>query len=350
MRNSVFASFVIGGTLLHTTAAGQRSSCEACFSLSPVVTLSSSVGPIVPSSAQSIVRTTDGRWLVSHLMAGPAQFLEYDPAGRFLGVLGKTGSGPGELASPPILYSGPGRTIWAIDRRQVIRFDERLNHIASKPLASASPAVGAVMLRAGLVMRGRLRDADGHTYALLLYDTAGTLVKKLERQSDEVFVSSAIGPALKGGFWVLRLNDVVLRRYSDEGELQETFRLHIDHFQPWRGKASQRGLEGFDFPPRPAHIAVVDLGSNRLAVLTRVASRDWKPSGGVIRPDDADLDRQFDTQVALLDLRTGRTLATRTFPQALLGIQGTSDYFYTTASDQFGDILTTVFQLHVRER
>lgn len=330
------------------SAKAQGGPCGSCLTLTPVVELKSSAGPIVPSAVQSVLRTRDGRWLVSHRFVGPAQFAEYDKSGRLLGIRGKAGQGPGEYYDPPQLFPGPKNTIWAIDRTRVVRLDQDLRHVETGNLEGPVGVVTAFVLGNGTVLiDSRLRDAEGYLFTVALLDTAGNVIRKLARQPADRYKHTVIAPAATDGFWAIQSNQLVLRRYSIAGDVERTYHLIIDGFQPWEDTTEREGTE---VPPRPRHHAIVDTGNEQIIVLTRVADKDWKPtvSTGVIRPSQIDYNRQFDTLVTLLDLRSGRTIASTRFPEGLMAVNGARNLFFTPKLDEFGDVITRVLELRVR--
>src|SRR5690606_19189028 len=76
-------------------AAAQPVRCEACLSLSPVVTLRTDEVPVVPSMAQSVLARGDASWLVSYLFTNMPVFVEFDAGGAVAAVHERRGQGPG---------------------------------------------------------------------------------------------------------------------------------------------------------------------------------------------------------------------------------------------------------------
>lgn len=89
----------------------------------------------------------------------------------------------------------------------------------------------------------------------------------------------------------------------------------------------------------------------RFIVFTRASDSKWTSSassGGGRRLAEVDHGHIFDTLISLVDLRTGRTVASTRVPEAFLTAAGAPDLFFSTSQDEFGDVVTKVLQLKVR--
>jgi len=200
-----------------------------------------------------------------------------------------------------------------------------------------------------LVFDSRLPNGRDSIATFAIVDSSGKVIRKMDRQPARNYVHNVVAPAASGDFWAIHSNQSLLRRYSKAGELVRSYRISIEHFQPWEGPPDRAGNEGYDVPARPRHFAVIDVGDDLIIILTRFADKDWKspllPGGGV-NPSMQDSNRQFDTQLSLIDLRNGRAMSTIRVPENLRSVHGASNLFYMTQEDEVGDVVTKVVQVN----
>ena len=348
-QRSVWLVFGIGFVFDATIVSGQRR-CDACLTLTPTVQVSSSATEFTPSTMQSVLRTSDGRLLVSHLFRGPAAIAVYDATGRFIRLFERPGRGPGEFRDMARLHAGPGNTVWAFDMRdgRLVRLDSNLRHIDTKTLERPFGATKAFALSGRAIVPDSPSPPPGSALALSVLDSTGRVSGKVELKPDTSGV--IVASAADGGFWTVAGNQLQLRKYSGTGQLQRTTQMVMDHFQPWQGKADGEGMEGFDFPPRPRHLALLDTGNDLIVVLTRMTGAEWMPtpSNRMFRPSEMDLNRLYDTFIALVDARSGQTITSKRVPEHLELAAGAPDLLYSTRADNEGHVTTSFVRLLVR--
>jgi hypothetical protein len=167
----------------------------------------------------------------------------------------------------------------------------------------------------------------------------------LEAESD-AYANTVLAPAVSGGFWALRPNQSVLRRYSADGEALQSVSVALDYFEPWEAD----GPIPYDAPPPPWHVGVIDLGNDLIVILTAVPGTEWSPvpSDRTFRPSERDPDRLFDTFAALVDLRTGQAIASTRVPEYLHVAGGAPDLLYTVRQDSVGHVITRILRVRAR--
>jgi hypothetical protein len=295
---------------------------------------------------QSILLTEGGRLLVSHRAANPPQIAVYDTTGRFIYLHVRQGEGPGEFRWAPQLTPGPAGTVWAWEQARLVRLDARLRHLDTKNMGREMSIHWLIPLSSGLVVAGSVAPRDVSIVSLM--DSAGNVLRNVER-APESYASAIAAPASSNGFWTLHSNQLLLRRYSDTGELVRTVPIAMDDFEPWSGRLAGEGNEGMELPPRPRHVGLIDIGNNRMVVLTSVLDPRWSPrsSARMIRLREMVLDEQHDTVIRVVDLRSGRVLGSTRAPQNLRAVAGARDLFYTTRIAPDGHVITEIVRVAV---
>lgn len=342
MKLDVAMLFVLGSLVTRASVEAQDRGC--CIVINPVVELSTAAGAIVPSTVQSVIRTQDNRFAISHLFSGIAQFALYDATGNLLRLYEKAGEGPGELRRPPRLYSGPGNTIWAVEVDRLIRLDDRLRHIDTKRLENQIVGDRVVVLQNGATLanrRGLGRSTS--SWSVIILDSAGTVSDTLEAESN-LDTHAILAHASRGGFWALRMNQSVLRRYSSAGQLLESVPMVIGYVEESRQQVAARTA---DPPPPPAHVGLLDIGDDLVVILTQVPDAAWAPmpSDRMFRPAAVDYNQQYDTILGLVDLRTGQLVQSMRVPELLRVVDGARDLVHTPVQDDVGHVTTKILRV-----
>src|SRR5690606_17548980 len=102
--------------------------------------------------------------------------------------------------------------------------------------------------------------------------------------------------AMDGGFWTLGTNQLTLRGHAASGVVSHVVSLKLPYFEAWEGPLDRKGLEGFDFPPRPRHSLMYDSGEGRIVILTQVIDKRWKPtpSDRMFKPSERNENELYD--------------------------------------------------------
>src|SRR5690606_12389562 len=204
---------------------GRQEVCETCLRVVPVVELSTADGPIVPSRRQSVLRTADGHYLISHLFVDPPQIAVYDSTGRYIQLYDRPGRGPDELRSPPMLLPAPRNTVWALDQERVIEFDGGLRPIRTMNLGAPIAVVAVLPLSPArvIVSRRSMMGAPTDPFAVAFMDSAWNITRTIENVEGGYGIHLTATP--DGGFWTIAANRLLLRLYSADGEVFRTIRV-----------------------------------------------------------------------------------------------------------------------------
>lgn len=325
---------------------GRQEVCETCLRVVPVVELSTADGPIVPSRRQSVLRTADGHYLISHLFVDPPQIAVYDSTGRYLQLYDRPGRGPGELRSPPMLLPAPRNTVWALDQERVIEFDGGLRPIRTMNLGAPMAVVAVLPLSPArvIVSRRSMMGAPTDPFAVAFMDSAWNITRTIENVEGGYGIHLTATP--DGGFWTIAANRLLLRLYSADGEVFRTIRVADETLLAYDTQPGQ-GYEGYEVPPRPLHTAIHAIDADHILLLTRVTGSEWQPraSNQMFRPSEDDDNRSFDTVLTVVDGRTGKIVARRTVPESLREVQRAPGLFHTTRVDDVGHVITRIIRI-----
>lgn len=308
---------------------------QACAPCTPVFlpsdTLGADTDPASPGLFAQVLRTGDGGFLVSSETMGP-QVLVYDRSGRFVRVLGRLGSGPGEFRRAVQFARGHGEiAMLELRSPRVHVFDDELRYLHSFNLPgvgwsmAATPGGGWVAAATG--------DAgpSGDAPALFAVDSVGTVL--------EAF---ALGPPQE----LSRGGGVALRQVAvgpDGTVYSATWSGRVEVYSPAGALVASHQLEGpgISAPmptgpgqPLPTFVTGIALGDDGLVwVFLAGAGGQPVPRERPITPEE-----MFDTSVRLLRVAGGRLeeIGSASFDAVLMPMGGgwAYDMFTTDAGDR----------------
>lgn len=328
--------------------------CEPCLDVRVVVELTSADAPVVPSLYQSVLRTTRGHYVVSHVFAEPP-LVVYDSTGAFLRVYDRQGEGPGEFSFSPRLFSGPSGDIFASEQGRLHRFDADLTHRTTRQLDRRIYNSAAILAGGRVVVDHLGSESQGIPETVTILDSTGAIESTVETVPGEI-LRRRIGPARTGGFWTLAVNDTELRRYGPDGTLEHTVRIEGTVVEPWTG-----GLldgEGRRVPYRPRYETFIDLGGGDLLLVAWVSPADWEPApeedpdaGGARVLAEIDGNEMYDSVLEWVDETSGQVSATARLPYALSRVEGSEGLVHSRHPDsRSGHVVTRIWQVSLERR
>jgi hypothetical protein len=340
MTTSCFIAFQ---AILHIAAAEPMlAACPPCsLGLDTLVTLSSEAVDGAPSSTVSVARLGDDQYAVVYYFTilTPQVFRE---DGTFLRPLGGTGRGPGEFSESPTLFVGPGGDLHATTRDRIVRFDSNATHASTvthdMAVVTRLAAVGKLLVSGRIVETRR-----GQMHIVELRDTALTVVRELELSSETPL--AVLEPLGDSAILVLDVNNSSLRRHWLADRRSDTIRIAREWFKPWTDPVPG---EGHAERPRPKAVALSTLTRDRVVVATWVADDEWAPATvapGVIRFDNMDHSRIWDTIFEVVDIATGQVLGSIRVDGALRPVQGAQNRWYATRVTDDGHVAIDIMQL-----
>jgi hypothetical protein len=362
----VISAVLMSGLLTGTLAAqhsrqiqiGPAPSCPKCsISIRRIVTLtppdSSAIGGRIVVSEDS-----RGNWYVSGGVLGPQALLRiFGPKGRYVGVLGREGRGPGEfgIARTPELIRGDTMFVYDFLLHRISVLTPSGKFVQAIPLTRPAqdiaihPDGSVAALTAGKV-------GDGHGVLLNSFDRNGRLmhsrpvVKFVHGQCSD---ASVIAAAPAGGVWVAPRCEYRMELRDRAGKLVLQIARAADWFPAWWDSPSP-----FTAPPKPGINSISQDENGYLWVMIDVADAEWEkhwrnrdyskdPVGetGQRTPRDANRNLLHDTIVEVFDLATGRLIVSQRFPQYFKGgfIRGQRVLHYE--EDEQGSDRAHIYQL-----
>ena len=263
----------------------------------------------------------DGR---GHYLVGDGHYvselIEFDAEGRFLGLRGQAGEGPGEFQGVRALYRWRADSVLALDQTlgRLTVLSPSLTFARARPFTRPSVG-GPALLDDGRLLVWEL-GKEGNRARLVPIDGDGP-----DRLVDSIAPGWAAAPRLfaraaGGGYWLGRMDRYRFTLHAVDGAVVRA----VGRDAPWMAGAD--GPVGLPtaLRPNPRVVALQDDGE-RLWVWGLVAAPDWAPSiatshvgEGPALPSATTLSRLFDTIVEVLDRETGEPLVSRRFAGAYL--------------------------------
>lgn len=300
----------------------------------------------------AVAHDSRGRWLLGTMDKSPGNVAVYDSSGAFLRRFGRKGEGPGELQGVGVMVATRGDTVHVFDnylRRHTV-FSPTYQYLRSSALPGY--VLDAVELSDGsLVVNADFPRPNSVGLPLHKLDAAGRIVHSFGAEvpvyrSDATYllnralsvaegnrVWSAPGPRYEPGLWSLTEKVVEVRREV------AWFPPQISVVSPGR---AQR--------PSPWVTGVWSEGGQRLWIKLQVPDANWRPRPQEViamgeRAPPIEWDREYDTIVEVIDIRTGQLLASQRFDQYLRYLLP-GGYAVHYREDALGEPFLDVWQLH----
>lgn len=250
----------------------------------------------------------------------------YDSSGTLLRVFSRRGQGPGEHESARVVVATRGDTVHLFDNalRRYTVFSPSYDYVRSLPYP-------------GRVWQA-VEMSDGSLAVNADFSTPDRVGFPLHRLNRDGSIAQSYGTEVE----VYRADsDFLLLRYISVADRDRIWAVSWVHYQPTLWSPDQKVAElqrlaswfppvetprypGLNQPPTPwVHGIWMDRERQQLWTMLRVPDAKWAPQPGaqaghsgrarpVIR-----WDREYDTIVEVIDLATGRLLATQRYDEAL---------------------------------
>lgn len=288
--------------------------CGSCSIRHEVVATLSGVR--IAGEPRSIVRTGHGRYLVTFWPVSD-EILEFDSAGQFTRVFAATGQGPGEVSSVGHMELATADTLRVYDRGRVQVFNTEGHLVRTELLAVAAVSNATVLGNGRSVVNTGAFTRDGRGSPLRLLQGADVL-RSFGMEDPGVgpttpfLMVRSLTSDTRERFWSAGLTKYEIHEWNSDGEHVRTWTRDVPWFRSWNVLSQVTP----DAPPDPRLGDLEWLGDDRLLVLTRIASQDWrdhlgeaepKPGGQPAYPN-VDYQKIFSARLEVLDLRGGTVL------------------------------------------
>jgi hypothetical protein len=300
----------------------RQGTCNCSIDAAEFVRVGDVSGPGMVSDQGRLAIDKRGRVFLSGPKQGNVVKL-FSPHGKFVRVIGRPGTGPGEFTSPyTVAFGGSSLThvFDAIPQRWIV-FDSAFRSVATSTVPFA--AVGAVLFGDDVaVLTGESHGKETVGYPLHLFSRTRGLVRSfgsanglLDPRNPRDMVR-VIAAASEARVWSARINSYEIEQYDTLGVLRARFRRNVNWFRPWTTQVPT----ALEQRPLPTVSDIRQDEDGLLWVLVQVADLDWRPREGIQRPagvyvPDTMHELIYDTIIEVIDPRTSQLLASTRFRQ-----------------------------------
>lgn len=328
------------------TVGGDPDCGDCRVELVPIVTLgdSTDTASVLPNAAGRecmVGKLSTGEYILSGV-AGGGFLSVYDATGKPVRTIGRKGAGPGEFRSPLRVAVGSGDSLYVLDDA-----NSRIQVVA------ASGAYARVFPTRDRYRSFTLLPDDRLLLFRLPKSRSDRLFHGFDREGREVmafgtplqpdsaldlenwFVARAPG----GRFWTASIWSYELRRWSGPDSLD----LAVIRKAGWFPSPSVFSEDAYvRVPPPPLLLHAWEDDNGRLWTYAAVADPGWRPGMGM-RVTPSWQEKVFDTIIEVIDLGSGRLLASHRYPSRLAPLCG-SPLMYTVVEQPDGDLRVRVLE------
>jgi len=280
--------------------------------------------------------------------------LLYGTAGQFVGYLGKKGKGPGEMEMAAGVASGAGRMYaWDFLNARLSVYDLRGRYLYSAFQTAATQAV----IDGFSVANVSALTAGNRVAAISIIDSSGRIIRVVDlqepsnRPEDSWRISRSIS-AISHGFWSSRVDRYELTRWSIDGKATHRVRRNVKWFPAVETRtAFVRGEY-----PNAELLGAQEDSHGLLWTFIRVTSPAWREGLGPPRVSRSpngrpsyqyfDEGKLFDTMIEVIDLKTGKLVASTRQPGYFAYPLG-NDLVGSYGQNENGEPIITVWELKV---
>jgi hypothetical protein len=303
--------------------------CPTCeIRLVRVATMGDADGPGMVHQQGHLTRDSRGRFYLTS-NGDPATIRLFDPAGRFLQMIGRRGRGPGEWTNVPMVTVLPGDSLLVQEppSRRATLLDPAFRPTGTFVLPTF--AMYTVVLGDGRVVMSA-QDRTGRVSPLTLVDRTGKVIRGFGEGEAPTVPGTimtkfrVVGEASeRGSVWSARMTEYLVERFDSTGARTMALRRQADWFPPG---GTHAGTLGVDRQP-PTIFALFERGDS-LWVFSRVDDLDWQPRPPVPYMGNEDMkytpdsyrDLLFDTIVEVIDVRSGRLILSQRLRPNLVSV------------------------------
>ena len=311
-------------------------------------------GDRVAGEPRSIVRTSKGHYLVAFWPTGD-EILEFDSSGRFLRVFAPTGQGPGEVTRVGHIEIIGSDTVRVYDLGRVQTFSRSGEFLRAErlPVSSVENAVSLngdrVVLNAGT----STPDGEGAPLQLVQGNDAirffGVVDPTVGPDTPHLMLRSLTSDGVRR-IWSAGLTKYEIREWNPDGESAGSWTREVPWFRPWNQLSSITA----ESPPDPRLVDIQWTAGDRLLVLLRIPSQDWRehlgppqhrPGQEPMYPEAA-WHRVFGTRFELVDLSEGRVILQADEPQSAVLFMG-DGHIAGYSEDEMGEPAITIWEYSI---
>ena len=248
------------------------------------------------------------------------QVVEFGVDGRLVGVIGRSGEGPGELLRVRTLVPGPGDTLFVPDMGQgrITMFGPNRAVAGTLPVPFAPDLV---MTDGLFLLAQQIPRSETIGYPMHLVDREGRVVRSFGTDEPQYrpdlnhILTRKVALGQDGTVWAMAPARYLLERWDPTtGEQLQSIRIPSDWFS--------ESIEPTDLAVRPPSRVegLWEDADGLVWTIVRDADVDWERPlrGNETRPlDQQEYDRLFDWVVEVVDPGSGQVLASRRYSETL---------------------------------
>lgn len=339
--------FAVTLLMLLVPGSGSAQPDNCCrIGLDTILRFSTDGAPIALTPSLSVVKLPDVYALAPYYQYPHVAL--YDHGGAFVGVYERSGQGPGEFQSSDLdLKPWLGDSLMARQNQRIILFGPDMEY--GRTIILPILPWGILPLPGGnLVANAPFRGADGVRTIHVVSSEGRILTSRAPPTSTFDSLDDALRllfPADGGGFWSAHWGSSHLLKHDETGEEVARVEVQRDWFREWKRP------EDAQDPALPRTIHVVDLGPERLLVVSRLPHSSPgrstnRSTDGRIEPDH-DPSEDMDSIVELVHVPTGEVLSSLRYGQFLWPVFGTKREFVVSELGPSGYARITVVKVMV---
>ena len=301
----------------------------------------SSVRPDAASKECMVGRLRSGEWVLSGV-AGGGLLNIYGETGKLIRTIGRKGAGPGEFRSPLRHVVGSDDSLFVIDdgNARIQLMTAAGDFVRVFPTRDRFRGFALLPDDQLVLFRVPSKRTD---HLFHQFDRNGQLVRSfgtpIQPDSSLDLENWFVVAAPQGRFWTASIWSYELRRWRAPDTLDLEVSREVDWF---RSPSVYPAGVYVTVPPPPLLLHAWEDSSGRLWTYTAVADLNWAP-GMKIVPSPEWQEKTFDTVIEVIDLSTGKLLASMRHP-ARLGIVCNSPLMYGVDETADGDLRVSVYE------
>lgn len=328
-------------------------SCRSCrVTLDPLATLGDSTGAgMLEAEINNVVRDTRGRYFISD--GQTPHIWVFDGRGTTVTRLGRQGSGPGEYRRPTAFLVGPGDSLHVFDASlsRMTVYAPDLTVARTEALEFRPDLYDGAVVGRRLVINASIRTAERAGLPLHLLGPSGGILRSfgsatgVYRPDLGYGIRRSVTAGHGGSVWAAELNTYVLQQWDTAGRLLRTIQREVEWFPT---------LWSYDInaasPPPPSITALLQSGDT-LWAMVKVADRNWRSAVESASPDGrffkvSDQNEYRDTMLEAIDTRSGRVVVSARIPELLWGFIGPGTV-YGPGTDEAGNPVVKIYGARV---
>jgi hypothetical protein len=300
-----------------------------------------------------VVQDRRGSYYVADPMAG-IPIAVFDSLGKYSGLVGKLGQGPGDVSLANALVVGPDDTLTVFARLMSVFGPDRRFVRARAAIPNGRVNIALLLPDGRYLTQAILPTSDlvGEPFHIL--SRTGQLQTSFGARARDVYLESDLVRqeeiALAGAseFWAMRANEYILQRWSLDGTLVAAIGLNAPWFKSWR---SWDGRLDVGVPPTRV-VSITQDGQGLLWILSVIPDAlptkrngSTRGEGRLLTPTD--VENLEDSMIEVIDPRKGTLVFSQRFSAVFDHFSGRTRLVQVLQS-QRGEVSVAVWQPTLR--